>query len=190
LIAGSSSGLIIHVNNAWADDITGTDSNDTLTGTINRDTISELAGDDLIKSEGGKDQVFGNGGSDELHGGNARDTIKSGPGADELFGEGSNDKLYGGTGADDPSGDKGAEYFDCGKGVDKILDFNPQRDRAYPDLGHDFYPSSQWSTAFGPIEQYVLADLYAWLEAHSGFTRLPNSMSPSTTNSSTNSTIT
>ena len=38
----------------------------------------------------------------------------------------------------------------------------------YPNLGHVFYPSSQWSTGFGPIEQYVLADIYAWLEAHSG----------------------
>jgi dipeptidyl aminopeptidase/acylaminoacyl peptidase len=39
----------------------------------------------------------------------------------------------------------------------------------YPNLGHSFYPSSQWSTTFGPIQPYVLADLYAWLEAHSGF---------------------
>ena len=38
----------------------------------------------------------------------------------------------------------------------------------YPNLGHQFYPSSQWSTGLGPYEQYVLADLYAWLEAHSG----------------------
>jgi dienelactone hydrolase len=38
----------------------------------------------------------------------------------------------------------------------------------YPNLGHVFYPSSQWSTGFGPIQPYVLADLYAWLEAHSG----------------------
>ena len=60
----------------------------------------------------------------------------------------------------------------------------------YPNLGHVFYPSSQWSTGIGPIEQYVLADLYAWLEAHSGFSRLPNSMSLSATNFSTNSTIT
>ena len=37
----------------------------------------------------------------------------------------------------------------------------------YPNLGHVFYPS-QWSTGFGPIEPCVLADLYAWLEAHSG----------------------
>jgi uncharacterized protein len=40
----------------------------------------------------------------------------------------------------------------------------------YPNLGHVFYPSSQWLTSFGPIQPYVLADLYAWLEAHSGFT--------------------
>ena len=44
----------------------------------------------------------------------------------------------------------------------------------YPDLGHLFYPSSGWMTANGPIQQYVLADIYAWLEAHSGFTRLSN----------------
>jgi len=40
----------------------------------------------------------------------------------------------------------------------------------YPDLGHEFYPSSQWLSQHGPIQQYVLADLYSWLEAHSGFT--------------------
>jgi len=40
----------------------------------------------------------------------------------------------------------------------------------YPNLGHAFYPSSQWATGIGPIQPYVLADLYAWLAAHSGFT--------------------
>ncbi|MBV9175560.1 MAG: hypothetical protein JO297_00830 [Nitrososphaeraceae archaeon] len=38
----------------------------------------------------------------------------------------------------------------------------------YPNLGHAFYPSSEWLTGAGPIKPYVLADLYAWLEAHSG----------------------
>jgi len=42
----------------------------------------------------------------------------------------------------------------------------------YPDLGHWFYPSSQWSTSTGPIPQYVLADLYSWLESHSGLSYL------------------
>jgi uncharacterized protein len=40
----------------------------------------------------------------------------------------------------------------------------------YPDLGHGFYPSSHWLSAFGPVPPYVLADLYSWLAAHSGFT--------------------
>lgn len=43
----------------------------------------------------------------------------------------------------------------------------------YPNLGHEFYPSSQWQTENGPIPQYVLADLYSWLESHSGFTNIP-----------------
>jgi hypothetical protein len=38
----------------------------------------------------------------------------------------------------------------------------------YPNQEHVFYPSSEWKTGIGPIEQYVLTDLYAWLETHSG----------------------
>ena len=41
----------------------------------------------------------------------------------------------------------------------------------YPNLGHAFYPSSQWFTEIGPVPPYVLADLYVWLEAHSGLTQ-------------------
>ena len=33
----------------------------------------------------------------------------------------------------------------------------------YPDLGHLFYPSSQWITASGPMDQKVLEDLFGWL---------------------------
>ena len=33
----------------------------------------------------------------------------------------------------------------------------------YPDLGHFFYPSSQWLTSFGPMDQKVLEDLFGWL---------------------------
>jgi pimeloyl-ACP methyl ester carboxylesterase len=46
----------------------------------------------------------------------------------------------------------------------------------YPNLGHAFYPSSQWLTALGPIPEYVLADLYSWLEARSGFTSATESV--------------
>jgi hypothetical protein len=40
----------------------------------------------------------------------------------------------------------------------------------YPNLGHFFYPSSQWFTESGAIQHNVLTDLYSWLESHSGFT--------------------
>ncbi len=53
----------------------------------------------------------------------------------------------------------------------------------YPNLGHDFYPSSQWQTSQGPIQEYVLADLYSWLEAHSGFTNSTPSFSSSNSSS-------
>jgi pimeloyl-ACP methyl ester carboxylesterase len=58
----------------------------------------------------------------------------------------------------------------------------------YPNLGHTFSPSSQWLTTGGPIEEYVLADLYTWLAAHSGFTHIPTSIPSSNSSSSSNST--
>jgi hypothetical protein len=54
----------------------------------------------------------------------------------------------------------------------------------YPNLGHDFFPSSEWLTSLGSIQPYVLADLYSWLEAHSGFTSPSstiNTVSPNST---------
>lgn len=58
----------------------------------------------------------------------------------------------------------------------------------YPNLGHFFYHSSQWFAESGPIEPYVLADLYAWLEAHSGFTNHATAAAHVTSTPSSNST--
>lgn len=33
----------------------------------------------------------------------------------------------------------------------------------YPNLGHLFAPSNQWVTAEGPVEEYVLQDMFEWL---------------------------
>jgi uncharacterized protein len=55
----------------------------------------------------------------------------------------------------------------------------------YPNLGHVFYPSSEWQTGIGPIEQYVLRDLYSWLESHSGLIPLTTSISSSYTSNTT-----
>jgi pimeloyl-ACP methyl ester carboxylesterase len=35
----------------------------------------------------------------------------------------------------------------------------------YPGLGHTFYPVDGWSQPLGPIQDRVLADLFAWLES-------------------------
>ncbi len=55
----------------------------------------------------------------------------------------------------------------------------------YPNLGHQFFPSLQWITGVGPIPQYVLADLYSWLEAHSGLSRSFATMPSSSTSNMT-----
>ena len=52
----------------------------------------------------------------------------------------------------------------------------------YPNLGHEFYPSSQWQTENGPIPSYVLANLYSWLESHSS---LSHSFATTTATSNT-----
>jgi pimeloyl-ACP methyl ester carboxylesterase len=62
----------------------------------------------------------------------------------------------------------------------------------YPGLGHDLspaigvYPGSSmygFVLASGPIEDSALADLYSWLESHSGFTHTPTA-TPSSYSSS------
>jgi uncharacterized protein len=60
----------------------------------------------------------------------------------------------------------------------------------YPNLGHVFYLSSQWSTGIGPIERYVryvLADLYTWLEPHSGLSHSYVTTTASTIGANTSS---
>src|SRR4051812_1186656 len=55
----------------------------------------------------------------------------------------------------------------------------------YPGLGHTFVPSNQWITTNGQMEEYVLQDMYEWLESHSGFTN--NAAPISSSNVSTSS---
>ena len=55
----------------------------------------------------------------------------------------------------------------------------------YPDLGHLFYPSSKWKTEIGPIQQYVLTDIYSWLESQNGFTPMTTTISLSSNTSNT-----
>ena len=70
----------------------------------------------------------------------------------------------------------------------------------YPNLGHGFHLNTEWMPILGGIQPYVLADLYSWLAAHSGFastrttitsstgTTTPSSSSSSLSNSNTTNT--
>ena len=58
----------------------------------------------------------------------------------------------------------------------------------YPGLGHTFVPSNQWITSHGQWEEYVLADLYTWLESHSGFTNIATPVFSSNVSSSSSPT--
>jgi len=61
----------------------------------------------------------------------------------------------------------------------------------YPNLGHIFNPTFLLRRGTGPIEPYVLADLYRWLEAHSGLSHpyvvIPTSTLGANTNTNTSS---
>ena len=37
----------------------------------------------------------------------------------------------------------------------------------YPDLGHGFFPSNQWVTSYGQMEEYVFQDIFEWLTSPS-----------------------
>ena len=52
---------------------------------------------------------------------------------------------------------------------------------AYPNLGHVFYASSRLLTGIEPLAQYILADLYTWLETRSRFTNPAAAVHISTT---------
>ena len=44
---------------------------------------------------------------------------------DLIAGRAGDDRLFGAEGNDVLEGDKGGDYFNCGDGIDIVLDFNP-----------------------------------------------------------------
>jgi Ca2+-binding RTX toxin-like protein len=74
-LVGNSNGLT-KTNNAWADELTGTDGNDSLIGTVNPDTVNGLAGDD---------KLYGGSDADRLKGGEGADYFDCGKGIDEIL---------------------------------------------------------------------------------------------------------
>jgi hypothetical protein len=102
------------------DQIFGKDVMDIIFADLGIDRVYGGAGGDTVEGGPGNDQLFGEGGDDHLFGGFDDDLIVGGSGNNHLFGDIGNDVLKGGE-------NSGANYFDCGEGIDIIIDFNPAR---------------------------------------------------------------
>ena len=95
-----------------AENIFGSDDNDSLLGTSFSDEIFGGNGNDVLA---------GNDGDDVLRGGNGDDVLRGGNGDDVLYGGLGNDRLYGGPGAD-------RFVFAIDEmGADEVMDFNPEQ---------------------------------------------------------------
>ena len=95
-----------------AENIFGSDDNDSLLGTS--------AGDEIVGGNG-NDVLAGNDGDDVLRGGNGDDLLRGGNGDDILYGGPGVDRLYGGPGAD-------RFVFAIDEtGADEVMDFNPEQ---------------------------------------------------------------
>jgi Ca2+-binding RTX toxin-like protein len=100
--------------------IFGRDKPDIIFSDVGVDTVYGGSGGDTVQGGPGNDQLFGESGDDHLFGGSDDDLIVGGSGNNHLFGDIGNDVLKGGK-------DSGANYFDCGEGIDIIIDFNPAK---------------------------------------------------------------
>ena len=100
--------------------IFGKDKPDVIFSDVGIDEVYGGSGGDTIQGGPGNDQIFGKGGDDHLFGGSDDDLIVGGKGNNHMYGDTGNDVLKGGE-------NSGANYFDCGEGLDVITDFNPKK---------------------------------------------------------------
>ena len=140
--------VVVCTGDETDDQITGTDNNDILFGWIGNDYLRGMAGDDVILGGEGADTIIGDISKDVLketaHG---KDVSIGGPGDDILMGYNGNDDMYGGQ-CDDwlrdfgPSnsnelnnffgeegndllvGSRSTDSFNCGEGIDVVLNLN------------------------------------------------------------------
>lgn len=103
-----------------ADQIDGSDQNDSLVGFGGNDVIRGFAGDDLISGNDGNDSLIGNQGADSLFGREGADTLRGGQGNDQLLGGAGNDSIQGELGDDLLNGDEGDDRLNGNVGNDTL----------------------------------------------------------------------
>jgi hypothetical protein len=111
----------------------GTEGDDIIIGDNGKNFINGSAGNDIIKGLADIDTLYGHTGDDILQGGSTGDKLFGGKGDDSLAGQldddylsggGGNDKLFGDFGDDTLQGGFGSDYFNCGDGIDNVIDYS------------------------------------------------------------------
>ncbi|MBI3659450.1 hypothetical protein HY230_03130 [Candidatus Acetothermia bacterium] len=148
--------VVLVVAPVFADNITGTNANETLTGTANEDTINGLGGKDIINGLEGNDTIDGGSGNDTINGGPGLDNITGGSGNDTILGGPDPDEIDGGTGNDNISGGDGNDDITGGLGNDTIRG-GPGADTFNHSLndGNDTYIIVAGDVPNGSNEDYV-----------------------------------
>jgi hypothetical protein len=107
--------------------IIGSELNDLICGKAGNDVIMGLGGNDIVYAGKGDDTLYGGDGNNQLFGEDGEDNIIGGPFNDLLVGGKGDDHLVANFGDDVMLGGPGANYFECGDGVDTVLDYSPSK---------------------------------------------------------------
>jgi hypothetical protein len=97
-------GVLFTGQEALAEVLIGTDSEDTLVGTEGADRLDGRAGADRLDALGGDDTIEGGDGNDEIFPGEGDDDVFAGAGDDLIFARDTN----------------GVDFIDCGDGFDEV----------------------------------------------------------------------
>jgi len=134
--AGTSTDVIIDLNNSEASDRNSADNS------VGSDVILGFegaiggSGDDLIIGTTGRNTLSGGNGEDTISGGSNADILSGNQGDDILNGETGNDELYGGNGSDSLIGDDGSDLLRGGNGND-VLQGDAGHDQLQAGTGDD-----------------------------------------------------
>ena len=108
----------------WDDIIIGDDKQNFINGSSGNDIIKGLFDIDTLYGHTGNDILQAGALADKLFGGDDDDTLAGQSDDDYLTGGNGNDKLFGDSGDDTLQGGFGSDYFNCGDGIDNIIDYS------------------------------------------------------------------
>jgi Ca2+-binding RTX toxin-like protein len=139
-----------------ADNVKGSEINDSIWGGSGNDTLKGGSGNDTIDGHNNDDKLFGEQDNDMLIGGIGNDLLDGGEGDDSLNGGTGNDTLDGGLGADEMNGGEGDDYYFVDNKGDTISEGSSGKDgKDTVEISVDLSWSDNFSLFTG-VENYIL----------------------------------